>query len=90
MTRLLWLGPFSAPQFLSKGWGPPQVLGEVFDTFNRLEAEAAKERQLRIARRGEHLRSMPGVCSGPIFTAGGRRSSALAMRRSRPNCPGAA
>jgi len=46
------------------------VLGEVLDTFNRLEAEAAKERQLRVAQGGEHLRSMSGVGSCLIFAAG--------------------
>jgi len=46
------------------------VLGEVFDTFNRLEAEAAKKRQLRIAQGGEHLRGVPRVGSSLIFAAG--------------------
>ena len=45
------------------------IFGEVFESFDRLETEAAKERQRGIANCGEHLRGMAGVGSRLIFTA---------------------
>ena len=45
------------------------IFGEVFESFDRLETEAAKERQRGVANCGEHLRGMAGVGSRLIFTA---------------------
>jgi len=45
------------------------AFGEVFEAFDRLETEAAKQRQRGVANRGEHLRGMAGVGSRLIFTA---------------------
>ena len=45
------------------------IFGEVFESFDRLETEAAKERQRGVANRGEHLRGMAGASSRLIFTA---------------------
>ena len=41
--------------------------GEVFESFDRLETEAAKERQRGVANGGEHLRGVAGVGSRLIF-----------------------
>ena len=46
------------------------MLGEVFDSFDRLEAKATKERQLYVAQGGEHLRRMAGVGTHLILAAG--------------------
>jgi hypothetical protein len=39
------------------------IFGEVFESFDRLETEAAKERPRGVANCGEHLRGMAGVGS---------------------------
>src|SRR5271157_483802 len=46
------------------------VFSEVFEAFDRLEAEAAKERQGGVAQGSEHLRGMADVGSPLILAAG--------------------
>src|SRR3954447_17819241 len=46
------------------------VLGEVFEPFDRLEAEPPQERQRRIAQGGEHLRGVASVGARLILAAG--------------------
>jgi hypothetical protein len=50
--------------------GCQSVFGEVLDAFDHLEAEPSYECERGVAASCEHLRGMPGVSAGVVFTTG--------------------